>query len=118
MNGNLKNKLYVCFFCEKMIVNIVRYFEFVYKIEVVVVKILVFFKKSKERRKMWEEFVNKGDFVYNIFVLEKGVGIMILKKCFIKCEIKDFILCENCKVFYKKIDMWKYSKYCLFEKKS
>ncbi|XP_065936953.1 uncharacterized protein [Magallana gigas] len=117
-NGNLKNKLHACFFCEKMIANIARHLELAHKTEVEVAKILVFSKKSKERRKMWEELVNKGDFAHNISVLEKGAGIMIPKKRSTKCEIKDLIPCENCKAFYKKTDMWKHSKYCLSEKKS
>lgn len=104
-NGNLKNKLHACFFCEKMIANIARHLELAHKTEVEVATILVFPKKSKERRKMWEELVNKGDFAHNISVLEKGAGIMIPKKRSTKCEIKDLIPCENCKAFYKKTDM-------------
>lgn len=116
--GNLKNKLHACFFCEKMIANIARHLELSHKTEVQVARVLAFPKKSKERRKMWEELVNKGDFAHNISVLEKGTGIMIPKKRSENCEIKDLIPCENCKAFYKKKDMWKHSKYCLSKKKS
>lgn len=108
--GNLK--------CEKMIANIARHLELAHKGEVEVARILVFPKKSKERRKMWEELVYRGDFAHNISVLEKGAGIIIPKKSSKCCEIKDLIPCENCKAFYKKTDMWKHNRHCLSSKKS
>lgn len=40
---------------------------------------MIYLKRSKERRKMWDVLVKKGDFNYNYGVLEKGNGILILK---------------------------------------
>jgi hypothetical protein len=35
--------------------------------------------RSKERRKLWEALVNKGDFASNFMVLEKGHGCIVPK---------------------------------------
>lgn len=51
LNGNLKNKLHACFFCEKMIANIARHLELAHKTELEVAKILVFPKKKQRKEK-------------------------------------------------------------------
>lgn len=115
VKGYYSNKRYVCFFCEKVMLNMVRYLLLKYYEEVEVVKIFILFKKSKERRRLWEEIVNKGNFYYNYFVIEKGKGIIIFKyrkDDKFKVDVKDYVLCYYCKGFYKWIEFWKYIVFC------
>ena len=110
--GNLDNKRHSCVFCEKMYPNIARHLSLKHSNEPNVAKILVLRKKSKERRKLWEELVNRGDFAHNYKVLEKGSGLVIPKYRTPGNEqmVKDYIPSQVCRAFYKSKDMWKHQK--------
>lgn len=114
-NGNIKNKLHACLYCDKLLANIARHLELVHSKEHAVCKILMLpkKKKSKGRRRMWEEQVNKGDFSHNISVFERGNGMIIPKKRSENCTVSDLVPCNKCKALYKKRDISKHSKYCV-----
>jgi hypothetical protein len=63
--GNRNNKVHACVFCEKMFTNIARHMSLKHHNEAEVARILTHPKKSKERRKMWDSLVKKGDFSHN-----------------------------------------------------
>jgi integrase len=112
-NGNIRNKIHACLFCEKLFPNIARHIERVHNKELEVSKILMHPKRSKERRRMWEKLVNKGDFSHNISVLQSGNGMVIPKKRSENCSVKDLVPCEKCKALYRKKDLWKHSNFCV-----
>lgn len=81
-----------------------------------IVKILLFLKKSKERKILWKEIVNKGNYKYNYDVMKNGNGEKVLKyrlrNIINNLELENcflfYVFCEFCLGFYKKIDLWKY----------
>lgn len=111
--GKTINKLHSCLYCNKQLPNIARHYETVHKKEVSVAKILTHPKKSKERRRMWEELVNKGDFAHNIEVIEKGKGMIIPKRRAERNKCESLVPCAHCKAFYKRSEIWNHSKYCV-----
>lgn len=112
--GKRSNKCHSCVFCEVFSSNIARHMSLKHQNEVEVAKILMLPKKSKERRKMWDILVKKGDFAHNYSILQKGHGILIPKYRSRKPapNTKDYLPCQYCKGFYKKLDLWKHQKSC------
>lgn len=114
--GNLSNKLHSCVYCGKLLSNIARHLSLRHHSEQEVTKILLLPKKSKERRKLWEELVNKGDFSHNYNVIENGHGMIIPKYRLggnKEAQLKNYVPCSSCKAYYKKDDLWKHQKYCV-----
>ncbi|KAJ8305181.1 hypothetical protein KUTeg_017269 [Tegillarca granosa] len=114
--GNLSNKLHSCVYCGKLLSNIARHLSLRHHSEQEVTKILLLPKKSKERRKLWEELVNKGDFCHNYNVIENGHGMIIPKYRLggnKEAQLKNYVPCSSCKAYYKKDDLWKHQKYCV-----
>lgn len=105
-------------FCEKLYPNIARHLSNKHSAEHEVAKILVLPKKSKLRRKAWEELVNRGDFSHNYHVIDKGYGMVIPKYRSKKGNenVRSLIPCQSCRGFYKKSDLWKLQKRCCGQK--
>lgn len=78
-NGKRNNKYHCCVYCETLSTNIARNMSLKHKSEIEVAQILMLPKKCKERRKMWDVLVKKGDFAHNYNILEKGDGVSITK---------------------------------------
>lgn len=118
--GNYDNKKHACLYCEKLLANMARHLTLVHANELEVAKILILPKKSKQRRQLWEELVNKGDYQHNFAVIEKGHGIVIPKyrKSSRSVEVKDYIPCYNCKGMYKRSELWKHSSQCTARSKA
>ena len=99
IKGNY-NKPHCCLYCQKILPNIARHLETVHKDETEVAKVLLNPKKSKSRRKMWLDLVNRGDFEHNHSVLGKGHGLIIPKYAFSGSEDtkahSDYLPCANC----------------------
>lgn len=95
--GNLSNKEHACVYCKEFRQNIARHLTRKHGEELEVGKILALPKKSKERRKLWEQLVNKGDFANNYSVLEKGHGCVIPKYHIWSKEEKDAL-----EIFFEK----------------
>ena len=111
--GNLGNKVHACVYCEQLLPNIARHLTLVHAGEVEVGRILSFHKGSKERRKLWEVLVNKGDFHHNYEVIKKGSGMVIPK--YRKKEeplIKGCVPCAHCKGMYTRTELYRHEK-CL-----
>lgn len=113
--GHYSNKRHACLFCEKVMPNMARHLSLKHHEEAEVAKILILPKKSKERRRLWEEIVNKGNFHHNYSVIEKGKGIIIpkyRKDDKSKADVKDYVPCYYCKGFYKRTELWKHTASC------
>ncbi|KAK3104010.1 hypothetical protein FSP39_023652 [Pinctada imbricata] len=108
-------KKHACLFCGKVMAEISRHLRIIHSEEAAVSHILKHPKHSKERKILWLELVNKGDFSHNLKVLDKGEGMLIPKKrCKIKYEdFKKLVPCQWCKAFYVKSDLYKHSKTCV-----
>lgn len=111
--GRRDNKSHVCVYCDTFTTNVARHLSLKHQNEPEVAKILILPKRSKERRKMWDVLVKKGDFNHNYGVLEKGNGIFIPKyRAKTDNDCKAYLPCQFCKGFYKKSDLWKHQKTC------
>ena len=111
--GNYTNKRHACLYCDKVMPNMARHLTLKHQNESEVAKILLLPKKTKERRLMWEELVNRGDFNHNYSVIEKGNGIVIPKyRKNDTTEVKDYVPCYYCKGFYKRTDLWRHTTTC------
>lgn len=112
--GSLSNKKHCCAFCEKLYPNIARHLSLKHKNEIAVGKILALPKQSKERRKMWDELVKKGDFAYNYDILTTGKGTLIPKYRARDAEttIKNVLPCQYCRGMYRRKELWRHQKSC------
>ncbi|XP_065921181.1 uncharacterized protein [Magallana gigas] len=110
----------ICYYCEKPYSRISRHLIQVHNKEMEIAKILSFPKKSKERKTLWKEIVNKGNYKHNYDVMKNGNGEKVPKyrprnttnnpepeNCF-----SSYAPCEFCLGSYKKTDPWKYQKNC------
>ncbi|XP_074035399.1 uncharacterized protein isoform X2 [Leptinotarsa decemlineata] len=121
-NGKrIRNKTHVCYFCEKILINMARHFELVHSKETEVSKYLIYPKKSKERRDGFKEIIRVGDFYHNCNVLATNKGELILIRRpteneinFI--EVKDYGPCPNCLGFLLKKHIWHHLKFICKEK--
>ncbi|XP_056014596.1 uncharacterized protein LOC125676308 isoform X1 [Ostrea edulis] len=113
--GHYTNKRHACLFCEKVMPNMARHLTLKHHNEPEVAKILVLSKRSKQRRQLWEELVNKGNFNHNYSVIEKGKGAVIpkyQKSNTSSADIKDYVPCYYCKGLYKRTELWKHTTSC------
>ena len=104
-----------CFFCGEFKAKIPRHLEERHSCETEVAKFMAIPKGSEERRLILKELTNKGNFAYNIAVLEKGNGELLPTKRPSKqqCVKPDqYSPCEFCLGFYIKRDLWKHQKNC------
>lgn len=121
-NGKrIRNKTHVCYFCEKVLINMARHFELVHSKETEVSKYLIYPKNSKERRDGFKEIIRVGDFYHNCNVLATNKGELILIRRpteneinFI--EVKDYGPCPNCLGFLLKKHIWHHLKFICKEK--
>uniref|UniRef100_K1PR58 Breast cancer type 1 susceptibility-like protein n=1 Tax=Magallana gigas TaxID=29159 RepID=K1PR58_MAGGI len=110
----------ICYYCEKPYSRISRHLIQVHNKEMEIAKILSFPKKSKERKTLWKEIVNKGNYKHNYDVMKNGNGEIVPKyrprnttnnpepeNCF-----SSYAPCEFCLGSYKKTDLWKHQKNC------
>jgi len=75
-----------------------------------VAKVLSLPKRSKERRRQWQNLTNKGDYSHNYKVLEHDDGIVIPKYRKKEAEIDNYVPCQHCLGLYLKKDLWKHVK--------
>ncbi|XP_062599195.1 uncharacterized protein LOC134260661 [Saccostrea cucullata] len=110
----------ICYYCEKPYSRISRHLIQVHNKEMEIAKILSFPKKSKERKTLWKEIVNKGNYKHNYDVMKNGNGEIVPKyrprsttnnpepeNCY-----SSYAPCEFCLGSYKKTDLWKHQKKC------
>lgn len=121
-NGKrIRNKTHVCYFCEKLIINMARHFEVVHSEETEVSKYLAYPKNSRERRDGFKEIIRVGDFYHNCNVLATKKGELILIRRPTESEInfiatKDYGPCPNCLGFLLKKHIWHHIKFICKEK--
>lgn len=105
----------ICVFCEKSYSKLPRHFEQKHNQEPDVAKFLSYKKNSVERKHIIKEITNKGNFAYNIKILEKGSGQIIPSKRpqkIQKLTVKEYSPCEYCLGFFVSVDLWKHQKKC------
>ncbi len=118
MKGNGKGcrgKKHACLFCSKLYENMSRHLAQVHKHTPEVSKVLLLELKSTERRKAWEELVNKGDYHHNYEVLERGHGTVIPKYRPRVQSSEDhghYVPCTFCLGMFCKVELWKHQKTC------
>lgn len=76
---------------------------------------------GKERKKQLERLRLMGNYYHNLKVLDKKSGQLIVVRRPTKhetCDHSDFLPCPNCLGFFRKKELWKHSKICLFKQSS
>ena len=112
--GSLGNKKHCCVYCEKLLPNIARHMTRKHKNEIDVGRIFAYPKSSKQRRQLWGELVNKGNFSHNFNVLQSGKGTIIPKYRSGKTETKinNLLPCQYCRGMYRRKELWRHQKSC------
>lgn len=73
-------------------------------------------KGSKARKKELERIRLQGKYYHNIRVLETGSGEIIpYRRSQEQLKPSDFLSCPSCLGFFKKDELWKHNKACLFK---
>lgn len=112
----VRNKVHVCYFCSKTIINMARHYETVHGKETEVAKYLIHSKNSKERKQGFIEITRVGDFYHNCNVLSTKKGELILIRRPTQNEAKhakdySYGPCPNCLGFLLKKHIWHHIKY-------
>lgn len=80
--------------------------------ELAVKKVAALNLKSKARRNLWQNLMNKGDYAHNIEVLKSGDGFLVPKRRTETIKPTALIPCDRCLVFISKQDLWRHAKHC------
>ncbi|XP_048830876.1 uncharacterized protein LOC125725220 isoform X8 [Brienomyrus brachyistius] len=106
-----ENKNY-CYICGKPQSKISRHLK-THLTEVEVAEALSFPKRSKERKRLLEKIRNKGNYRHNSNVLEKGNGLLKVKRRPNKdCDSKQFVHCMYCKAMFGRKELWRHVRRC------
>ena len=90
-----------------------------HKTEIEVAEIISFPKKSPERLAKWRELTNRGNFIYNKNVVEKGEGNLIpLKRPNTNVDAFEFASCDQCLGLVMKKDLWRHKQNCVKQKQT
>lgn len=112
------DKKHACYYCGHLYCKIARHYELKHKTEREVAITLSFNKGSATRKKYIEKLRSLGDYHHNLTVVETGEGELIIKRrpsLDEKCNADDFLPCNRCLVFIKRMDLWKHIKSCKFK---
>ncbi|XP_076829569.1 uncharacterized protein LOC143485412 isoform X2 [Brachyhypopomus gauderio] len=107
-----KNSKNYCYICGKPQSKISRHLK-IHMTEVEVAEALSFPKHSKERKRLLEKIRNKGNYQHNSNVLQKGSGLLKLKRRPNRvCNSKQFVHCMYCKGMFLRKDLWRHVRRC------
>ncbi|XP_033760778.1 uncharacterized protein LOC117342681 [Pecten maximus] len=114
--GRKYDKRQACFYCGGLFAKISSHLQNIHQDEAAVCAILAKSKHGDERKKMWQELRNKGNFHHNIKILTGScVGNIIVDRRPAKEKGNDcFLPCPACLAFILKDDLWRHSKTCRF----
>lgn len=112
-------KQHACLFCQKQISKMARHLQSCHLSEKEIRPIMSLDKKSKERRRMFDNLTRMGDFYSNLKVLETGTGeLQVLRRPTAQtdyvqvAEPKEYTPCPGCLGFVVKRDLWRHAKRC------
>jgi len=109
-------KKHACVYCGKLFAKITRHLEHVHSEESKVARALALTKRSRERQLIWEELRNRGDYRFNMNVIEKQRGEIIPCKrpADNTADPNTFLPCADCKGMFQKHVLWRHVKKCKF----
>lgn len=106
------DKRHECVYCGKVYPGkLPRHLQAMHKTELAVQIALSYEKGSKNRKRVWKDITNQGDFAHNIRVYEKGEGeILPCKRPRIATEGTQYVQCKECKGTYLRSSLWRHVK--------
>jgi hypothetical protein len=110
------DKVTYCPYCERPFKKLVRHLERFHLLEVDVSEALSHPKRSQRRKKLLGAISNRGNFLHNMKVLEKGTGVLVPKnrpRGSSSVSVSDYLPCETCKAFFSRKNLWKHVKACV-----
>ncbi|KAL6479743.1 hypothetical protein MHYP_G00107760 [Metynnis hypsauchen] len=107
-----ENKKNYCYICGKPQSKFSRHLK-THMNDIEVSEALSFPKYSKERKRLLEKIRNKGNYQHNSEVLQKGIGLLKLKRRPNRtCDSKQFVHCLYCKGMFVRKDLWRHVRRC------
>ena len=112
------DKIHYCTFCGNQICSkISRHLLNVHVGEMAVKGILCMPKGSRQqRRTKLQRLTDEGNFKHNITVMQKGEGEIVVGKRTVDKSACDYTVCEFCKRFESKKNLWRHMKSCAARK--
>jgi sulfur relay (sulfurtransferase) DsrF/TusC family protein len=112
--GRKYDKKLACFFCEKILMQkMKRHLESVHKEEPEIESILS--KPKAQQELLFASVVCRGNFNYNVKVLEQGVGELIVgRRPTTVTKPDDYLPCIHCLAFYLSRDLYAHTASCKF----
>jgi len=108
------DRKHACLFCGELKAKISRHLEKRHSDEVEVIRVLKLTDKAK-RQKEFERMRLKGNFSFNIKVLQRGHGeLIVARRPRMKRNAEEYIPCIHCFAFIYENEMWRHSKQCPF----
>ncbi|XP_060590855.1 uncharacterized protein LOC132745869 isoform X2 [Ruditapes philippinarum] len=105
------DKKHACTYCKKQYPKLARHLEQVHANEIDVQRALAFNKNSKERKEVWREIMNRGDFEHNVDVLEKQQGEIIpFKRPSRQVDGLKYVQCATCFGTFRSSVLWRHVK--------
>lgn len=107
-----ENKKNYCYICGKPQSKFSRHLK-THMTEIEVAEALSFPKYSKERKRLLEKIRNKGNYLHNSEVFQKGSGLLKIKRRPTRaCDSKQFVHCMYCKGMFVRKDLWRHVRRC------
>ncbi|KAL4221113.1 hypothetical protein ACF0H5_019373 [Mactra antiquata] len=107
------DKKHVCIYCMNHYAKLARHLEQVHSTEFEVKKALAYDKNSAERKQVWRDIMNKGDFAHNANVLQNQKGEIIpFKRPSKVTDGVKYAQCESCLGTFLGSDLWRHVKKC------
>lgn len=113
ISSSVEKKNY-CFICGKPQTKFARHLKVHEKTNVDVAQALALPKHSKERKKLLDNFRNKGNQEHNIDVFTCGSGsLKIRRKPKKKYNPNNYVHCMYCRAMFLRRDLWRHVRRCL-----
>lgn len=112
------SKKHFCLYCKMAFTQLEKHLEKRHLEETDVAQAIHFPKGSKVRQNLLDQIRSKGDYEHNCQVVKSGEGEIVGKKRVKNpsVSVRDFLPCQHCLAFYRKIDLWRHERSCKVRK--
>ncbi|KAJ3640491.1 hypothetical protein Zmor_003785 [Zophobas morio] len=107
-----KLKMHYCFFCKSLKTTIARHLTKKHAKEPETAKILLPNVDIEERRKVLEDLRRRGDKIYNEKNIALGLPHRIVRRQSKSSDLKSYLPCPNCKVWYSRRNVARHEMQC------
>lgn len=112
------DKKHYCLYCGKPYGKMPRHLQQIHYEETEVAHFLSLPLKSTRRRLLIRKIVNEGDYTHNFEALKNKKGELVTYRRPSSKEVvdsSDYVPCECCLAFFKRVDLWKHRQNCTFK---